>query len=202
MKLACPSCGALMSLDIIVAHDGARDAVQMALNLPAPLGKLIIQYLTLFRPQKRQLTLDRVADILAELLPLILAERISRNGKEHQIAQFVWAAGLKEIMVRHKDKPLTTPLKNHGYLFEILISQAASAEAKMEAKREEQRRQPPAREQEQRSGGMKDVGQHLAGMKAALKGGQQEPSISFAELTAMAQQKERERNQPQEATHE
>jgi len=201
MKLACPSCGALMSLDIIVAHDGARDAVQMALNLPAPLGKLIIQYLTLFRPQKRQLTLDRVADILAELLPLILAERISRNGKEHTIAQFVWAAGLKEIMVRHKDKPLTTPLKNHGYLLEILISQAASAEAKMEAKREEQRRQPPAAEQVKRTGGMKPVGEHIAGMKAALKG-QQDPSISFAELTAMAQQKERERNQQHEATHE
>jgi len=200
MKVACPSCGALMSLDIIVAHDGARDAVQMALNLPAPLGKLIIQYLTLFRPQKRQLTLDRVADILAELLPMILAERISRNGKDHKIAQFVWAAGLKEIMIRHRDKPLTTPLKNHGYLCEILISQAATAEAKLEAKVEQQRRQPPAREQEQRSGGMKDVGQHLAGMKAALKG--QEPSISFAELTAMAQQKEIERNQPQEATHE
>jgi hypothetical protein len=192
MKLACPSCGALMSLDVIVAHDGAREAVQTALNLPAPLGKLIIQYLTLFRPEKRQLTLERVADILSELLPMILAERISRNGKDHAIAQFVWAAGLREIMDRHRTKPLKTPLKNHGYLFEILLSQAAGAEAKAEARREEQRRQPRAAEQVRRTGGMK----HIAGMKKALAG-RQEPEISFAELTEMARQKEleRERNE-------
>lgn len=194
MKLACPSCGALMSLDVIVAHDGAREAVQTALNLPAPLGKLLIQYLSLFRPEKRQLTLDRVADILSELLPMILAERIRRNGKDHAIAQFVWAAGLREIMDRHRAKPLKTPLKNHGYLFEILLSQAASTEAKAEARREEWRRQPPAAEQVQRTGGMKPVGEHIAGMKKALTG-QQDPEISFAELQEMARQKERERNE-------
>lgn len=194
MKLACPSCGALMSLDVVVAHDGARDAVQIALNLPAPLGKLLIQYLTLFRPAQRQLTLDKVADILGELLPMILAERIERNGKEHKIAQFVWAAGLREIMDRHKNSPLKTPMKNHGYLFEILLSQAATAEAKAEAKREEQRRQPPAAEQVKRTSGMKPVGDHIASMKAALKG-RTEPEMTFAELTEMARQKELERNQ-------
>lgn len=122
MKLACPSCGALMSLDVVVAHDAAREAVQAALNLPAPLGKLMIQYLTLFRPPKRQLTLERVADILCEMLPMITTERIYRNGREHVIAQPVWSAGLREIVERHKATPLKTPLKNHGYLFEILIS--------------------------------------------------------------------------------
>jgi len=201
MKLACPSCGALMSLDVIVAHDGARDAVQIALNLPAPLGKLIIQYLTLFRPPKRQLTLDRVSDILGELLPMILAERITRGGKEHKIAQCVWAAGLQEIQDKHKAKPLTTPLKSHGYLLEILINKANSAEARMEAKREEMRRQPPAAEQVRRTGGMKAASEHLANAKKALAGAL-EPEISFAELREMARQKEIERNQTHEENHE
>jgi hypothetical protein len=192
MKLACPSCGALMSLDVIVNHDGAREAVQTALQLPAPLGKLIIQYLTLFRPAQRQLTLERVASILGELLPMIESGKIKRDGKEHAIAQPVWAAGLQEIMDKHKQKPLTTPLKSHGYLLEILINKANSAEAKMEARREEQRRQPPAAEQVTRGGGMKPVGDHIAGMKAALAG-RAEPEISFAELTEMAKQKELER---------
>jgi hypothetical protein len=201
MKLACPSCGALMSLDVIVNHDGAREAVQTALQLPAPLGKLIIQYLTLFRPAKRQLTLERVAAILGELLPMITAGRISRDGKDYTIAQAVWAAGLQEIMDKHKAKPLTVPLKSHGYLLEILINKAGSMEAKMEAKREEQRRQPPAAEQVKRTGGMKAASEHLAGMKAALTR-QQDPEISFAELQAMARQKELERNQQQETEHE
>jgi hypothetical protein len=201
MKLACPSCGALMSLDVIVNHDGAREAVQTALQMPAPLGKLIIQYLTLFRPAQRQLTLERVATILGELLPMIQAGKIRRDGREFAIAQPIWAAGLQEIMDKHKAKPLTTPLKGHGYLLEILISKANSMDAKMEAKREEQRRQPPAAEQVKRTGNMKPVGDHIAGMKKALAG-QQDPEISFAELQEMARQKELERNQPHEATHE
>jgi hypothetical protein len=199
MKLACPSCGALMSLDVIVAHDGARDAVQAALQLPAPLGKLIIQYLTLFRPEKRQLTLERVASILGDLLPMIESGRINRDGKEYAIALPVWAAGLQEIQDRHKQKPLTTPLKSHGYLLEILINKAGSMEAKAEARREEQRRQPPAREQEKRTGGMVKVAHHLSNMKAALAG-RQENEISFAELTEKARQKEIERNQQQTET--
>jgi hypothetical protein len=201
MKLACPSCGALMSLDVIVAHDGARDAVQAALQLPAPLGKLLIQYLTLFRPEKRQLTLERVASILGELLPMIESGKIRRDGREVAIALPVWAAGLQEIMDKHRQKPLTTPLKSHGYLLEILINKAGSMEAKAEARREEQRRQLPATEQVKRSGGMKAASEHLAGMKKALTG-QHDPEISFAELQEMARQKEIERNQPRETENE
>jgi hypothetical protein len=75
-----------------------------------------------------------------------------------------------------------------------LLSQAASVEAKAEARREDQRRQPRAAEQVRRTGGMKPVGEHIAGMKKALAG-RQEPEISFAELTEMAREKERERNE-------
>lgn len=172
MKLACPSCGALMSLDVVVAHDGAREAVQIALQLPAPLGKLLIQYLTLFRPAKRQLTLDRVADILSELLPMIIAGRIRRDGKDFAVAQVIWAAGLTEIMTRHKAKPLKTPLKSHGYLFEILISLAGSAEAKLEARLEQQRQMPSAQDRDRRSNAQKPVNAaaHLNKMKDALAG--------------------------------
>lgn len=201
MKLVCPSCGALMSLDVIMNHDGAREAVQTALQLPAPLGNLLVQYLTLFRPAQRQLTLERVAGILGELLPMIQSGRIHRDGREVAIAQAVWAAGLQEIMDKHKTSPLKTPLKSHGYLLEILINKAGSMEAKAEARREERRRQPPAAEQARRSSGMKSASEHMANMKKALAG-TLEPEFSFAELTEMAKQKERERNQQREAENE
>jgi hypothetical protein len=39
-----------MTLDVLVAHEGAREAVLAALQLPAPIGKLLVQYLAMFRP--------------------------------------------------------------------------------------------------------------------------------------------------------
>lgn len=194
MKLSCPSCGALMSLDVVVAHDGAREAVQAALQLPAPLGKHLIQYLTLFRPAKRQLTLDKLSVILNELLPMVQAGEIRRDGKVYLIPVSVWVGGLQEMMDRHKAKPFVTPLKSHGYLLEVLIGRANSAEAKAEAKRERERQQPPAREQAKRSqsNAPQHVAQHIKGLKGALQS-PQEAHISFDELQALAKQKEQER---------
>lgn len=143
MKLACPSCGALMSLDVIVAHDGAREAVQIALQLPAPLGKLLIQYVALFRPAKRQLTLDRLAALLGELLPMVQSETVRRDGKRYRVPQEVWAAALQEMTERNARKPFDRPLTSHGYLLEILVSKASAAEAVEETRREEQRRHAP-----------------------------------------------------------
>lgn len=198
MKLTCPSCGALMSLDVIVAHDGAREAVQVALQLPAPLGKSLIQYLTLFRPAKRQLTLDKLAAILNELLPMVQAGEIKRDGKTYAIPTSVWVAGLQDMMDRHKAKPFATPLKSHGYLLEVLIGKANNAEAKAEARREKERQQPSATQQAKRSNtnAPVPVGKHLQGMKDALSG-TAEPEITFDQLRQMAMQKEQQRNQPE-----
>ncbi|MDF9393841.1 MULTISPECIES: hypothetical protein [Methylococcus] len=168
MKLACPSCGALMSLDVIVAHDGAREAVQIALQLPAPMGKLLIQYITLFRPEKRQLTLDRLASLLGELLPLIQSGQITRDGRVWAVPAEVWPAALQEILDRDRAKPFTRPLKSHGYLLEILVGKASKAEARSEALTEERRRNGGSGSAAKRQG-MADVAGHLSNLKGALK---------------------------------
>jgi hypothetical protein len=125
MKLRCPACGCSWSLDVIVAHDGAREAVLTALQLPAPLGKLLIQYTALFRPAKRDLTLDRVADILGELHLWIVAGEIRRDGATHPAPAEIWPEALRE-MIDSRDR-LRLPLKSHGYLIEVLISKGAKA---------------------------------------------------------------------------
>ena len=61
MKLSCPACGATASLDVLIGHEGARDAVVVSLTLYGPLGKLLVQSLGLFRPPSRNLSMDRVA---------------------------------------------------------------------------------------------------------------------------------------------
>jgi len=167
MKLTCPSCGALMSLDVVVAHDGAREAVQIALQLPAPLGKLLIQYLTLFRPKTRQLSLDRLAALLGELLPQIQAAQIKRDGRIWPAPQEVWAAALQDMVTRRDG--LTLPLKSHGYLLEIIAGIGEKAVAKAEAQREEQRRYQPEGTRTGAPISAADAAKRADAMRAALR---------------------------------
>ena len=137
MKTSCPACGATFSLDTLLGNEGAREAVMAALAIPAPLGKLLVQYLALFRPAQRQLSFDRVANILNELLPMIAAAKIERNGRTWSAPQDYWKLALDDMLAK-RDK-LTLPLKNHGYLLTIIESYSNKAEAKQETQTEVQR---------------------------------------------------------------
>lgn len=137
MKLSCPACGAVASLDVLIGHEGSRDAVMAALALPAPLGKALVQYIALFRPAQRNLSMDRLANLLAELQPMIEAARIERGGRILSAPQDYWKCALEE-MVSKRDK-LTLPLKSHGYLLAIIEGYNQKAEGKAEQSREDQR---------------------------------------------------------------
>ncbi|MEG1971149.1 MAG: hypothetical protein RR101_13645, partial [Burkholderiaceae bacterium] len=67
MRTRCPSCGTTLSLDALVAHDGAREALAAVFKLSGALGSALIRYIALFRPAARELTMDRVAKLIAEL---------------------------------------------------------------------------------------------------------------------------------------
>ena len=137
MKTACPACGATLSLDALIGHEGARAAVMIALKFPAPLGNLLVQYLALFRPAKRQLSFDRVASLLNELLPMIEAGKIERSGRIWSAPQDYWKLALEDMLAK-RDK-LTLPLKGHGYLLAIIEGYGNKAEARQEAQTEARR---------------------------------------------------------------
>jgi len=134
MKTTCPACGAVASLDVLIGHEGARDAVMAALGLPAPLGKLLVQYIALFRPAQRQLSMDRLASLLNELQPMIAEAKIERGGRIWSAPQDYWQMALTE-MIAKRDK-LTLPLKSHGYLLEVIVGYSSKAEAKAETQQE------------------------------------------------------------------
>ena len=137
MKLSCPACGSLSSLDALLGNEGAREAVMAALAMPAPLGKLCVQYLGLFRPAQRQLSFDRVANLLNELLPMISEAKIERGGRIWSAPQEYWAMAMTDMLAK-RDK-LTLPLKGHGYLLEIIVGYSIKAEAKTETQSEARR---------------------------------------------------------------
>lgn len=109
-----------------------------ALEMPAPVGKLLVQYLGLFRPAQRQLSFDRVANILNELLPMIRDAKIERGGRIWSAPQEYWKSAIEDMLTK-RDR-LTLPLKNHGYLLTIIESYSSKAEAKAEEKTEASRR--------------------------------------------------------------
>lgn len=137
MKTACPACGSAFSLDALIGNEGAREAVMTALAIPAPLGKLLVQYLGLFRPAQRQLSFDRVASLLGELLPMIADAKIERGGRIWSAPHDYWAMALTEMIAKRDN--LTLPLKSHGYLLAIIEGYGLKAEGKAEANTEAQR---------------------------------------------------------------
>lgn len=134
MRLTCPSCGAVSSMEGLLNHDAARAAIAQAFALYAPLGPALLRYMALFRPAQRQLTWDRVSTLLDELLPMIEAERIERNRKTYPMPHVSWVAGIEQMLAQ-RDK-LSLPLKSHGYLLEILVGLAEKAQHVETAKKE------------------------------------------------------------------
>ncbi|MDZ7655586.1 MAG: hypothetical protein U0997_06545 [Sulfurimicrobium sp.] len=131
MKTTCPACGAVTSLDALIGNEAARSLLVMALE-QTQTGKRLIRYVALFRPAQRQLSWDRVAGLLGEILDLIKAGKIDRHGRLWAAPEAVWISALDEILARRDEGKLTLPLKSHGYLLEIITGQANKAEARAE----------------------------------------------------------------------
>lgn len=137
MRTACPACGAEMSLDAMINHDAARSAIAAAMGMDLTLGKALVQYLALFRPAKRSLSFDRVASLLEELIPMVQAGKITRNGQHYAAPRESWKLAIETVLASRSN--LQLPLKSHGYLLQVLIGTAEKAEARQELAKENQR---------------------------------------------------------------
>lgn len=118
MKVKCAACGAVNSLDSLVANEAASRAIHSALMVSGELGTVLIGYLGLFRPAKSALTFDRVATLLNELLPMIQAAEIQRDRQTFPAPVEAWIYGINTMLANRTT--LKLPLKSHGYLFEII----------------------------------------------------------------------------------
>nr|DAW76835.1 MAG TPA: zinc-ribbon domain protein [Caudoviricetes sp.] len=118
MKTKCPCCGAINSLDALIANEKASEALATALAFNGELGRALVGYLGLFRPANSSLSFDRVATLLGQLLPCVQAQQIQRDGKTYAAPAEAWIYGINTMLAtRHN---LKLPMKNHGYLFEII----------------------------------------------------------------------------------
>lgn len=120
MICRCPNCGAANSLDSLVSDAEAAEVLKMLLELDADIGKAAIRYIGLFRPAKSQLSWARTAKLLNELLPMIKAQEAVRDGVCFPAPTEAWIHGFNETINARDQGRLKTPLKSHGYLYEIL----------------------------------------------------------------------------------
>lgn len=129
MKTKCPCCGASLSLDVLVAHEASREAFKQVFALSGSLGSAVVRYLALFRPESRDLSMDRVAKLLGEIIPDIQAQRISRNGQVFDAPVDAWIWAIDQAVAARDAGRLKIPLKGHGWLYEVISTYRASADA-------------------------------------------------------------------------
>ncbi|WP_312267436.1 hypothetical protein [Neisseria sp.] len=132
MKVKCPSCGASMSLDVLIAHDEARDALVALSGISDELVKACLKYLTLFRPAERDLTFARVAKLVGEIAPMIRAGEISRNRQTYPAPREAWIWAFNRCLEARDAGRLKPPLTSHGYLLENITFWSPEKTAGME----------------------------------------------------------------------
>ena len=120
MNIKCPNCGAVHSLDTLINDAEASAVLRTVLEIDAELGKAAIRYIGLFRPAKSQLSWARTAKLLSELLPMIKAQEVIRDGVSSSAPAEAWIHGFNETVNARDQGRLKLPLKSHGYLLEIV----------------------------------------------------------------------------------
>jgi hypothetical protein len=144
----CPCCSAVQSLSAVIADmindDEVRRYTADVLAYSIPLGGLVTRYLDLHVPPKQRLRLPDARALLAELVPDIRRQRITRHGREWQATDALWFAAFRALFDQAEAGTLTLPLKGNAYLYSILVNKANDAEAKAERSQQEQQRHRPA----------------------------------------------------------
>ena len=142
MLLTCPSCGARHSIEAATNDDAAREVVKLASAMRSAAVPAI-QYLGLFRPAKHSLRWARALSLLRELSGAYHANLIRRRGRDWPIRPEAWVLGLEAVLEARDRGKLRTPLRDHAYLFEVVIGHSERLAGEEERKRDEELRGRP-----------------------------------------------------------
>lgn len=171
LQIPCPSCGMLFDLEVAMDSVDGKQFVELLTSLPPTAIRPVFNYLKLFKPKKQVLSWAKALKLLSELAPMIKAARIKRGGIDYVIPLAHWEQALMQL-VNDRPTSLALPLKSHGYLLSMLAAQAEKQAAIQEEKTEQHKR---------------------SGAAITRQPLEAEPSISFAELQALAAEKQQQR---------
>lgn len=103
----CPVCHSQISLEAVCQDEAGRELLGILANLPGEASRALVQYLGLFRPEKRDLSNDRALRLAREVLALC-ADSLRLS------------AAMSETVEAIRAKSGAVPMKNHNYLKRVL----------------------------------------------------------------------------------
>lgn len=135
MKLTCPSCAAVASADAWANDANCREATLVVSRLAPPLPKIILSYLSLFRPGKQSLTWKKALRLALEVEELTGKGYVHVQGRvDRDCPARIWAQAM-EKMVERRNNGLTLPLDSHVYLSKVAWDMADQADSQAEKNR-------------------------------------------------------------------
>ena len=109
----CPVCHSQISLEAVCQDEAGRELLGILANLPGEASRALVQYLGLFRPEKRDLSNDRALRLAREALALC-ADSLRLS------------AAMSETVEAIRAKSGAVPMKNHNYLRRVLEGMPAA----------------------------------------------------------------------------
>ncbi len=138
MKLICPSCGAVHSIEAWQNDAVARQCLKLAGEMQHAISSRCFAYLALFRPPARSLAWKKVLRLLYEIQVLAISGHIQWDRRPARpCTQKIWGQALEKIV---ENPPRRLPLKTHGYLKSIVYDLADETDRHKEVKRNQKER--------------------------------------------------------------
>jgi hypothetical protein len=139
MRLICPSCGAIASVEAWLSNADSRECLRIVAGMPSDVGRKTLPYLTLFRPRVpendkgyRGLIWPRALRLALDLKRLVEEPFISwENRPARPNNPLAWSQALEQVIQR---PPRRLPLETHGYLRRIAYDIADEMDRAVEVK--------------------------------------------------------------------
>ena len=110
MKLTrCPVCHSDLHLDNLVEDDAGRELMSTLLKLSHGVGRHLVSYIALFRPEKSNLSNSRALKLCNEVLELYQPSRALGHALSETVAR----------IQAKRAKGDKAPLSNHSYLASV-----------------------------------------------------------------------------------
>lgn len=129
MRLTCPACGAVASLEAWALDEDARHTLATLLELGEP-ASAALKYLALFRTpgSKRGLAWSKVRRLAEQLRDLVKDQGIQWDGRRILANKPAWwSEALAVVLEREAQGKLNKPLTNHNLLRTIAYGAADKA---------------------------------------------------------------------------
>lgn len=167
MQVCCPCCNVVFPIEAGFSDAEGKRLATILAEIDPVLGRALIGYLRLFKPQKSSLRMTRASALAREVSELVAAGTVCRDergGVRRPASAAIWAAGMEQ-MQQQRDC-LTLPLDGHGYLRAVVFGIADQADATAERAREISRRRGDTA--------------HRAGQSSPVRATKVETAISYA----------------------